>query len=931
MRRRFRLTLQFGFGEAERFHRPHILGVDLRAAILRNLAGFLEFVHALLQARFSVDQSFSSVTHESAHYNAGARCTVHPCACFVIRYICERFSSGRRWSGFSAVFAEPTAPQKRGWPAIARGESTLILAPTGSGKTLTAFLWSLNRLMFEPPPDKPQRCRVLYISPLKALAVDVERNLRAPLAGISNMAAAKGIAVSYAGDRRPHRRHAGGRAREVPASAGRHPDHHAGIAVPAADVERAREPEVGGDGDHRRDSRDGVDQARRAPGAVARAAGTHRRASRCSGSGCRRRSGRSMKSRGTSGGAQRRPHDHEDLEAPRRPKTSKPSRPQDLKTDFAESVHDEFEDDHTVTYRPVTIVDASAPKQLAISVQTPVEDMAAMGKAVEQPSGPASQGPVAQSIWSSIHPRLVELIRVASIDAAVRQQPPPGGAAGRRAQRDRRRAAGARASRLAGARAAHRDRRSAEGRPAARAGRDLVARARHRHGRDRPGDPDRGAAVGGQRPAAHRPRRPQHRPGQRRHHLSEVPRRPGGVRRGHRGDAAGQGRIVALSAQPARRARAAARRDDVDGTMVGRRSLSHRAIGGAVRGAVAADLRRRARHAVGPLSVGRVRRAAAARDVGSRQRHGDGAAGRQARRDRQRRHHSRSRLVRRVPDRRRQGQGARRRARRGNGVRGARRRNVPARRLDVAHRSDHARSRAGLARARRAGQDAVLEGRRPGPARRARHGDRQAGPRSAQGRTAGGARHAAARSRPRRARRRQPAQLSRRTIRRRRRRARRSHDRHRTLARRSRRLARRGADAARQPHPCAVGDGGDRAHPRRSRHRRRGDVVGRWVRGAVSGWRASAGYVAAAARSRRSRAAGRAPARIDGDVLGAVPRSRRPRAAAAPPPSRRPRAAVAAAQARLGSARGGGAIRIVPDHPRDLSRSACATSSTCRR
>ena len=94
---------------------------------------------------------------------------------------------------FEAVFAEPTAPQKRGWPAISRGESTLILAPTGSGKTLTAFLWSLNQLMFRPPPEAADRCRVLYISPLKALAVDVERNLRAPLAGISNMAAARDI------------------------------------------------------------------------------------------------------------------------------------------------------------------------------------------------------------------------------------------------------------------------------------------------------------------------------------------------------------------------------------------------------------------------------------------------------------------------------------------------------------------------------------------------------------------------------------------------------------------------------------------------------------------------------------------------------------------------------------------------------------------
>ena len=88
----------------------------------------------------------------------------------------------RTW--FEASFHEPTAAQAMGWPAIADGHHTLIHAPTGSGKTLAAFLWTLDRLLTEPLPDKADRCRVLYVSPLKALAHDVDRNLRAPLAGI---------------------------------------------------------------------------------------------------------------------------------------------------------------------------------------------------------------------------------------------------------------------------------------------------------------------------------------------------------------------------------------------------------------------------------------------------------------------------------------------------------------------------------------------------------------------------------------------------------------------------------------------------------------------------------------------------------------------------------------------------------------------------
>jgi ATP-dependent Lhr-like helicase len=104
----------------------------------------------------------------------------------------ERFGPAtREW--FSAAFAEPTAAQAGAWRAISAGQHALVVAPTGSGKTLAAFLWSLDLLARGPAPADPQhRCRVLYVSPLKALAVDVERNLRAPLTGIRHAAARLG-------------------------------------------------------------------------------------------------------------------------------------------------------------------------------------------------------------------------------------------------------------------------------------------------------------------------------------------------------------------------------------------------------------------------------------------------------------------------------------------------------------------------------------------------------------------------------------------------------------------------------------------------------------------------------------------------------------------------------------------------------------------
>src|SRR4051812_18376564 len=104
----------------------------------------------------------------------------------------ERFSaSTRTW--FEAAFAEPTPAQVGAWEAISQGRHALVVAPTGSGKTLSAFLWAIDKLLAEPGLDELHQggsagTRVLYVSPLKALAVDVERNLRAPLIGIRQTA-----------------------------------------------------------------------------------------------------------------------------------------------------------------------------------------------------------------------------------------------------------------------------------------------------------------------------------------------------------------------------------------------------------------------------------------------------------------------------------------------------------------------------------------------------------------------------------------------------------------------------------------------------------------------------------------------------------------------------------------------------------------------
>jgi len=108
--------------------------------------------------------------------------------------VLARFGPATR-SWFAGAFAAPTAAQTGAWDAISSDRHALVVAPTGSGKTLAAFLWAIDRLTTEPPPERARRCRVLYVSPLKALAADVQRNLRSPLAGIRQAAARDGLTV----------------------------------------------------------------------------------------------------------------------------------------------------------------------------------------------------------------------------------------------------------------------------------------------------------------------------------------------------------------------------------------------------------------------------------------------------------------------------------------------------------------------------------------------------------------------------------------------------------------------------------------------------------------------------------------------------------------------------------------------------------------
>jgi ATP-dependent Lhr-like helicase len=278
----------------------------------------------------------------------------------------------RDW--FETSFDAPTRAQRDGWKAIAAGEHALILAPTGSGKTLAAFLWAIDRLTTEPPPEEASaRTRVLYVSPLRALAVDIEKNLRAPLAGIRHTADRLGTPIAHA-----------------PEVAIRTGD------TPARDRQRLirRPPDIlittpeslylmltSSARETLRSVRTVIVDEIHAMAATKR--GAHLALSL------------------------------ERLEelcaaAPQRIGLSATQRPLE---EIARFLGGSVSGDE----RPVSIVDAGHRKPMELQVVVPVEDMAG-GLAVDarapRPDGDGSPGgEPATSIWPSIHPRLLELIR----------------------------------------------------------------------------------------------------------------------------------------------------------------------------------------------------------------------------------------------------------------------------------------------------------------------------------------------------------------------------------------------------------------------------------------------------------------------------------------------------------------------------------------
>ncbi len=291
--------------------------------------------------------------------------------------VLDRFSPPTR-AWFVETFERATDAQRASWPSILDGSSTLLLAPTGSGKTLAAFLAAIDRAITSPEPAREQRCRILYVSPLKALAFDIERNLRSPLAGITKTAERLGVAyrpletAMRTGDTPPSER--ARMLRRPPDVLITTPESlYLMLTSGAREMLRSVDTVIV-------DEIHAVAPTKR--GAHLFLSLERLEALRPLGAPPLQRIGLSATQRPIEevarllGGMEKNP-------------------------------------DGAFVPRPVAVADARAEKKIELTIEVPVDDMTQLG-ASERPGairGDSNEGGPPRSIWTSIHPRLVELVR----------------------------------------------------------------------------------------------------------------------------------------------------------------------------------------------------------------------------------------------------------------------------------------------------------------------------------------------------------------------------------------------------------------------------------------------------------------------------------------------------------------------------------------